>query len=425
MNDDVVTAAEPGEAADRWRCALNEWETCDNPPPTPAVDALGRRKGGQPPKFCSKAHADRASQLRRRAAVTRTDGALRRFEETYERIAPGITELLRLAGEIRDDLTGRVEAAEREQADARAETVAAQAAAAEAERRESQARLAAREAAQARQAAELAARHAAEDAKRRVAAITERATASIAEHEAARGAAETERDHALAGQKEAREERDAVRRDRDELAARLRDADERIEALRAELAERDRRLQTANADLTAAHRQHAQDTAAIENLSGRLAGIEQELSDTKRQAERDVQAARQTTERLIAERDQARTDLAAAQSGHQSRLQVLHEELAAARADAAAQRERAAVAEQRAHTAESAVHQAGELPPLEDIEGRPGVRVEDGTVVTDGEHIVLRNVENRHTREQARALARALLAISARHSVLPAAEGGT
>ncbi|GAA4517133.1 hypothetical protein GCM10023191_089120 [Actinoallomurus oryzae] len=419
MDEDVVTGAEQDEAADAWRCALNEWETCDNPAPAPAVDALGRRKGGQPPKFCSKAHADRASQLRRRAAVTRTDGALRRFEETYERIAPGIAELLRLADEIRGDLTGRVEAAEREQAEAHTEAVAAQAAAAEAGRRENQARAAAREAVQARQAAELAARRAAEDAERRVAAIAERATESIAEHEAARGAAETERDHALAGQKEAREERDAARRDRDELAVRLRDADQRIEALRAELDERDRRLQAATADLTAAHRQHAHDTAAIENLSSRLAGAEREIERTGR----DVQAAQQAAERLTAERDQARTDLAAAQGGHRTQLRFLQEELTAARADAAAQRERAAVAEQRARTAETAARQARELPPLEDIGGRPGVRVEDGTVVTDGEHILLRGVEDRHTREQARALGRALLAISARHSGTPAPGG--
>lgn len=423
MNEDLLAGVDSGEATGGWRCALNEWEACENPAPSPAMDALGRRKGGQPPKFCSKAHADRASQLRRRAAITRTDGALRRFDETYERIAPGIAELLRLADEIRADLTGRVERAEREQADAHAETAAAQVAAADAERREGQARAAAREAVQAQQDAEVAARRAAEDAESRVAGVTERATETIAEHEAARGAAEAERDHALTGQKEAREERDAARRDRDDYATRLRDADQKIETLRADLDERDRRLRAAVTDLTAAHRQHAQDSATIEGLSSSLAHAEQQLDATIRQTEHDAQATKQAAERMIAERDQARTDLVATQAGHRTQLQTLRDELAAARADAAAQRERAAVAEQRACAAETTERRVGDPPPIENVNGRPGVRVGDGAVVTDGKYVLLRNIDDRHSSEQARTLGRALLALGAPHPTHPASGG--
>lgn len=127
----------------------------------------------------------------------------------------------------------------------------------------------------------------------------------------------------------------------------------------------------------------------------------------------------QDTEHANAERDQARTRLIAAQAGHQAQLQVLQDELTTARTEAAAQRERAALAELRAETAESTAHEAGDLPTIGDIGGMPGVRADGAAVLADGEDVLLRDVQNTHTGDQARELARALLAVAAQTHHVP------
>ncbi|MFD0690105.1 hypothetical protein [Actinomadura fibrosa] len=356
-------------AGEGWRCALNEWEPCDRPAPPPAVDAEGRRKGGKPPKYCSKAHADRASQLRRRAAATVTDGALHRFQEAFDQLVPGLRDtaaeiaaLLELGTEIRTGLLERVATAERAEADARAEARAAEQAADTAARSEARARAAARDATEAREKAERDARRAVAEADRRDREAAER----IAEHERVRGAAETERDLAVAAREEARSERDTARSEVAIAVTRLRELDEELRALRADRDERAARLEAVTADLAEARRQHAADTATIADLTAQVQRHEQESERLLREAAAQMDAVRTQAEQAVAqaeaqrrraeeeatelrnERDDARTDLAVDRAARTAQFQALERERDAARAEAAEQRERAALAEQRA-----------------------------------------------------------------------------
>lgn len=201
------------EAEDQGSCAL---EGCDNVLPPPARDERGRLKGGKPFRYCGKTHADEASRRRRAlesVGVQEPLHVLRHLGgETREVMDAALTQFAEIrrrwdeldAGAVAQSAKDRAGTAEAMLKVERAERTAD-----DAERLKAEAVTAAAHDKQLRVAAEQAAETAVQEAEQARKAAWEQ----TAEHERARGQAETRATLAEQGQRDALDMLESVRRE--------------------------------------------------------------------------------------------------------------------------------------------------------------------------------------------------------------------
>jgi len=321
---------------------------CAAPVTPPPVDELGRRRGGRKSKYCSKAHADKASRLQRSTAAAGTGEGLRRATELADRLVPALREQERAVTSLRAVLEqvdagaiSRVEAAESDADQARRDATLAGIRMGEAERRAAADRTVTEQATTARAAAEQARQQAAE-----------RERAAVARADAAETRVETAASNERAARLALGESTELLGATKESLAAADRD--------RAALGAESHALRAALAELTA-----VRDTTATENarLAAELSGARDELIAVRvaaaghiddarakvARADSAAQAARVRVEAITAEMLEARSNLAAAAAAHRSVAELTAQQLLDARAEAAQQRERAAAAELLLH----------------------------------------------------------------------------
>ena len=322
MSNEQVSAPEASQEPADWAAAVCELDGCDNPLPPPAVDAHGRRKGGRPSTYCCKAHADAASRARRNAqaaAITEPLAELRGIVETFSPVAQPVLEAL---GEMRTRLDtaesgalAQVQQAGDDAATARAEAESAMRHAEQAEHARDRALAAARDDQTAREQARQQAQRAEQEAER----VQQESWARVAEHERARGTAESAaeaaiqaRDAALADLRNTREQLEQARHSEQAMATELEQLQQQLREL------------TAEHDLTC-ERLHS--------------------------AQAQSQAAAQAQAAAIANAEQARQD------GDNARAEIgtYREELEQLRSDLADEHTTRRLAETRAETAESAL----------------------------------------------------------------------
>lgn len=223
------------------RCEL---EGCGNPLPPPALDEHGRRKGGRPSRYCSKAHADAASRARRARDTAAVSDPLTEVRSIGAALLPGVRDLLdslttlqQRFADAEQQAFAQVAHAEAEANQAREEAAHATARADQAERQRREALAHARDHQRER---EQAVREA-ERIKLEADEIRTQAWETVATHERARGQAEA----ACA----------AAGTERDQLATELRAVRTQVEHDRAEHARLADALNAAQAGLTDAHRE--------------------------------------------------------------------------------------------------------------------------------------------------------------------------
>lgn len=319
------------EGEDRGTCAL---DGCDNSLPPPARDERGRLKGGKPVRYCGKAHADEASRRRRALESVGVEEPLHLLRalggETREAMDAALTEFAEIrrrwdeldAGAVAQSARDRAETAE-----AMLKVHRAERAADDAERAMNDAVTAAAQDRQLRTVAEQAAETAVREAEQTRKAAWEQ----TAEHERARGQAETRATLAEQGQRDALDMLEATRRELRDLKTLQQDTLRRM------------------TDATAASERA---DAARELAEAKIAGAEQRArlaGDAARQAELATQRAQQETEAARHAETEARAHaqttiatLSQAQDAQLQRLAAQDTTLAELRAqlDAAHQRER-------------------------------------------------------------------------------------
>lgn len=247
-------------------------EGCGNPLPPPAIDEHGRRKGGRPSRYCSKAHTDAASRARRVRDTAAVSDPLGEVRSIGAALLPGVRELVNSLAALDQRFTEAEQQAFAQVAHAEAETSQAREDSADAVTRADQAERQRREAlAQARDH-QLERDRALTDAdriRRDAEEIRSQAWDTVAAHERARGQAEAA--HA------------AVTTERDRLATELRAAHTQLEHDRAQL-EHDRAEQArlTNA-LTAAQARVADACRELDQLRQDSAQARRQLGELKDQ----------------------------------------------------------------------------------------------------------------------------------------------
>lgn len=319
---------------ERGVCAL---DGCTNALPAPARDERGRLKGGKPVRYCCKAHADEASRRRRALEAVGVEEPLQVLRElggvTREVVDSALAELMavrRRWDEVDSAAVARSVVDRAETAAALVKVERAERAADDAERARAEAVVAAVKDRELRVAAE----RAAEAAVVELGQVRKAAWEQTAEHERARGQAETRAALAEQGQREAL----------DQLAVARREVRE-VTALQQDTA---RRLAAAEADRTLAQ---GQVTSAEERA--RLA------EEMTRQARDETAGAREAAAAARREADTARDDLARARED----CDAIRLEMATVRQDAAKAREETAMVRREAAAARdeaTAAHRAEE-----------------------------------------------------------------
>ncbi|MGH3930793.1 MAG: hypothetical protein ACRDTF_12530 [Pseudonocardiaceae bacterium] len=282
----VETPVEAGEVG-----AVCGLEGCGNLLPAPAIDEHGRRKGGRPSRYCSKAHTDAASRARRLRDTAAVSDPLSEVRSIGAALLPGVRELVSSLATLEQRFAEAEQQAWAQVAHAEAETGQAREEAADAVTRADHAEQARREAlAQARdhqlerdQAVKEADRIR-QDAEK----IRSQAWETVATHERARGQAEAA--HAAAA------------------------------------AERDRFA----TELRAAHTQLEHDRAEHTRLTNALTAAQADLADDRRELDQLRQDSAQARAQLGTLKDQLRTEQ---EQRHRSQAQVreLETELRGAR----------------------------------------------------------------------------------------------
>lgn len=249
---------------------------CGNPLPPPVIDEHGRRRGGRPSRYCSKAHTDAASRARRARDTAAVSDPLSEVRSIGAALLPGVRELVDSLAALEQRFAEAEQQAFAQVAHAEAETTQAREDAAEATTRAEQAERARREAlAQARdhQLARDRAVKEADRIRRDAEEIRAQAWDTVATHEHARGQAEAA--HA------------AVTTERDRLATELRAAHAQLEHNRAQL-EHDRA-------------EHARLATALTAAQAGLADADRELDQLRRESA-------EARSRLGTLKDQLRTE---------------------------------------------------------------------------------------------------------------------
>jgi hypothetical protein len=335
------------EAEDRGSCALQD---CDNALPPPARDEQGRLKGGKRFRYCSKAHADEASRRRRAlesVGVEEPFQLLRNLGgETREVMDAALTQFAEIrrrwdeldAGAVAQSAKDRADTAE-----AMLKVERAERAADDAERLKAEAVAAAAQDRQLRVAAEQAAQTAVAEAEQARKAAWEQ----TAEHERARGQAETRATLAEQGQRDALDMLESVRRELRDLKIlqqdtlrRMTDATtvaERADAAR-ELAEAKIAGAEEKARLAgeAAHRAHQEAEAARGSEQRAWSAAEASMH----RAQQDIEAAKRAETQARADAETTIKTLSQAQEVLVQRVTDQDGELQALRAQLHAAHER-------------------------------------------------------------------------------------
>jgi DNA repair exonuclease SbcCD ATPase subunit len=297
--DDASPAVVETSGATEEVGALCGLDGCENPLPPPALDEHGRRKGGRPSRYCSKAHADAASRARRTRDTAAVSDPLSEVRSIGTALLPGIRELLDSLAALQQRFADAEQQAFAQVAHAETEAVQAREEAADATTRADQAQRQRREAlAQARDH-QRERDHAVQDAdriKQEADQVRTQAWEAVAAHERVRGQAEAA--HA------------AANTERDRLAAELRAVRAQVEHDRAEHARLANALTGAQASLTEAHReltQLRQESAQLRDESGQarqqLSALQGQLCAEREQGHRSQARARELEIELRATRD--------------------------------------------------------------------------------------------------------------------------
>jgi len=274
-------------------CAL---PGCGNPLPSRLPGENGGRRGGRPPVYCCKAHADAASRQRRARDVASVTDPLLQVRSLTEVLVPGARQLADTVRELLDRLEqaeagalARVRAAEEDAERARKDVDRAEQQVRTAQRQREQALDRAREDRESRTLAERRAAEQAEDAER----VRRTAWNQVAEHERARGRAEAARV--------------AAEDVRDRTVGRLREAEERVTALLAEHAALTERLAETERSL-------ARSVTEAQSLRHRAAELRAELDAERARGEQTNQQIVRLSQELFEQQEtvrRAQEDLAA------------------------------------------------------------------------------------------------------------------
>jgi hypothetical protein len=271
------------EAEDRGTCAL---EGCENLLPPPARDERGRLKGGKRVRYCGKAHADEASRRRRALESVGAEEPLQLLRnlggETREVVDAALAEFAEIRRRWDELDVGAVAQSARDRADTaeamlkveRAERVAD-----DAERVRAEAVAAALKDKQLRVAAEQAAEAAVKEAEQ----VRKTAWEQTAEHERARGQAETRALLAEQGQREALDMLASVKRELRDLMVLQQDTLRRMTEALAVAERADAARELAEAKIAGAEERA--------RLAGEAAHRAQQDAEAARRAERQAWAA--------------------------------------------------------------------------------------------------------------------------------------
>lgn len=328
-------------------------EGCENPLPPPARDERGRLKGGKPTRYCGKAHADEASRRRRALEAVGVEEPLQLLRNLGDQTREVMDAALGEFAEIRKRWDELDASAVAQSATDRAETASAMLKMERAVRdAEDAERLRAETAAAALkdQQRRVAAEEAAESARKEAEETRKAAWQQTAEHERARGQAETRATLAEQGHREALELLERTRRELRELAVLQQDTERQLtEALAvADRADAARMLAEAKVE-------GAQEKARLASESAKLAEI------ATRRAQEETEAARKAEAEARAKETNAANALTTMQSAYGvvvQRLSGQDRQIADLRGqlEAAAERERLLIA---AHTPAPAGAEAG------------------------------------------------------------------
>lgn len=284
MKEGSLTAREASWRTEEEEEGLCGLEGCGNPLPPPVLDGHGRRKGGRPSRYCSKAHTDAASRARRVRDAAAVSDPLSEIRSIGAALLPGVRELVNSLTALEQRFTEAEQQAFAQIRHAEAETSQAREDAAEALTRAEQAERARREAlAQARDH-QLECERARRDADRiRQDAEESRSQAwnAVAVHERVRGQAEAA--HA------------AATAERDRLAAEVQAAHTRQEQDRAEHARLTTALRATQIALADAcrEREHLREESAE---AGRQLGLLKDRLRTEQEQRHRYQAQAQEGE---------------------------------------------------------------------------------------------------------------------------------
>lgn len=241
------------------RCGL---EGCGNPLPPPVIDEHGRRKGGRPSRYCSKAHTDAASRARRVRDTAAVSDPLSEVRSIGAALLPGVRELVNSLAALEQRFTEAERQAFAQVTHAEAETSQAREDAADAVTRAERSERQRREALAQTRDHQLERDRAVKEAdriRRDTEEIRAQAWDTVAAHERARGQAEAAQA--------------AITTERDRLATELRAAQTQLEHHRAEQARLAGELTAAQASLAEADReldQLRQDSARARRQLGEL-----------------------------------------------------------------------------------------------------------------------------------------------------------
>lgn len=321
MPDDEVNAEMDAHRAQGGLCGL---DGCDNPLPAPVVDDQGRRKGGRPSAYCCKAHADAASRARRNARTDAVADPLVTLHEIAATFSPVAQHLLEHLTAMKNGLDAAeagaissVSSAHEETAAARSEAEQAQRAVGQAERARDNALVASRDDRAARDEARKEASRAEEAAQE----AKQRAWATVAEHERARGLAEAATD--------------AATKERDSVLADLRDMREQLRNLQASERDAAAELGTAREQLRSVQAAHQLDQERLADLRARLEAVETAAASAGEQARMDLDRVRAQVSQQHADLDRLRSELAderTARTLAQSRSEAAEHSVAECRA---------------------------------------------------------------------------------------------
>jgi hypothetical protein len=329
------------EGLERGTCAL---EGCENALPPPARDERGRLKGGKPTRYCGKAHADEASRRRRALESVGVEEPLQLLRNLGDQTREVMDAALSEFGEIRrrwDELDASAVA---QSATDRAETASAMLKVERAERNAEDAERARAEAAKAAlkdQQRRVAAEEAAEATRKEAEEVRKAAWQQTAEHERARGQAETRATLAEQGHREALELLELTRRELRELATLQQETERRLsEALAvADRADAARVLAEAKVEGAQERARLASEAAQKAEVGARRA---QEETEAARKAEAEARAKGIEAANALATMQSAYGVVVQRLSGQDKQIADLRGQL-----EAAAERERLLIA---AHT---------------------------------------------------------------------------
>jgi hypothetical protein len=288
---------------------------CTTGLPAPARDERGRLKGGKPTRYCSKAHADEASRKRRALESVGVEEPLQLLRnlggQTREVMDSALQELAEIRGRWDELDRGAVaqSAADRaEVASALLKVERAERAVEDAERSRAETAAAAVKDQQRRVAAEQAAEAAMAEAEQ----VRKTAWERTAEHERARGQAETRATLAEQGQRDALDRLEAIRREVRDLTALKQDTARRLNEALAVAERADAARVLAQAQVAG-----AEERARLTGDAARLA------EEVARRAQEETVAARRAESVARAETAQALKNLAGTQSAYGLVLQRL------------------------------------------------------------------------------------------------------